>query len=888
LIFFAKIIPRFSGRLLAAVCCLWCITQGQAQNPLQKVVDFSCSDQTISQALRKLADDSDENIIFSDNFFINENKRINFYFRQKNIAFILEKILEGTYVGYSVTSLTGTIVLYRLERPEILWQGQVVAEDTHEPLPGATVYAIEARRGAVVNDAGSFALRLPGSATYTFKVRYVGYEDRQIGALPDRALRIALRPVAALAEVQVVSSPDGGSRLKGSTAMLRLPEKWTRYVISTAGEPDLIRQISILPGFQTGADGFGGLHVRGGNSDQNLVLLDGIPVYNPTHAAGIFSIFNPALVQDVRLYKGNTPAQFGGRLSSVLDVRLREGNTRRWRTEAALSPVSGSLLVDGPLGRRGGSLLLSGRVSWVYWLAQQKIRRDNTPNFREELRNFGSSDFYLKWVRPIGTRHRLAFTTYLGGDQLQVNQYRTLQDSVFRLRDTIRAGLVWGNSLSMLRWQWQPHPNLFGTTTLAYTGFNYLLNIRDELTATTSEGVFLEKAAYLQELYSLAEETSLRSDWVWEPRSWAKWRFGSTLSEHAFSPTVTAETLETADSSEFISIIDTDIKTRSVPEWATYSEIHLDDGGRATLTAGLRAVHFGGRWSVQPRIHAGCLLVPGLLAEVAWAKHEQFIHTISLSDFALPTDVWLPVSARSPRQTSRQLTLGLNYRLRDSLHLHVEWYRKRSRGLVGFSEQNWRDLYPEGLLFDVSNWDSLALFGSGRGQGLELLLEKRAGRLTGLLSYTLSRAWRTFDGVESPYRFDTRNSLSISSVYRFNNQWHIAALWQYNDGFLRTDLSNDAVAQVLSSAFGTASLTASTDRLPNFHRLDLTVGYTHAFKNVEVECVAGIYNVYNRRNLLFVQQKRDLAAPPVPAVYEGVRSIPVSPIFRITVRRPGK
>ncbi len=872
-----------------------CAISALAQNPLQKITDFSCVNVTVPQALRQFSDVSGENIIFSDDFFTDYHRRVSLDLRQQTVGAVLEKILEGTYVGYSLTSLTQTIVLYRLKRPNILLHGQVISDDTGEPLPGAVIYTPEAKRGANANEAGLFSLSLPQLARYTLKIRYVGYDDREISVdlrEATKPLRIRLAPHATLAEVQVVASPGGEGRLKGSAAMLRLPEKWTRSVISTAGEPDLIRQISLLPGFQTGADGFGGLHVRGGNSDQNLILLDGVPVYNPTHAAGIFSIFNPALLQDVRLYKGTAPANFGGRLSSVVDVRLREGNTRQWRAEAALSPVAGTLLLDGPTGKRGGSLLLSGRISWAYWLARQKIRRGGTPNFREELRNFGSSDFYLKWVKPVGTRHRFSATAYFGGDNLQVNRYLALQDTLFKAVDTVRARLVWGNSLAMLRWQWQPRPDLFGSTALAYTQFIYLLNIRDELTVSTLDNVFSERITYLQELFSLAQETSLRTDWTWEPRPWLKWRFGGSLSGHVFSPAVSTESIETADSSQVVSIIDQDIPAQSIPEQVAYSDLHLDGGGRATLTIGLRAARFqtptAPRWSLQPRIHLGMVLAPGLLAEIVWAKHEQFIHTISVSDFALPTDVWVPVSPRSPRQTARQLTIGLNYRLRDSLHLHVEWYRKIKRGLLGFSEQNWRSLYPDGLLLDVNNWDSLATFGSGQGNGLEILLEKRAGPLTGLLSYTLSRAWRTFGGIREPYRFDTRNSLSVSAVYRFNPRWHVAGLWQYNDGFLRTDLSGDDVAKVLGSAFGTVALAGAADgRLPSFHRLDLTAGYTHIFKRTEVECVAGIYNAYNRRNLLFIQQKRDFAITAPPVEYEGVRAIPISPIFRITVRRRG-
>jgi hypothetical protein len=874
-------------------CLVFCIFFApvlSAQSPLQrKISSVECHQCSLPDALRQISEASGVNVLFSDDFFSYNRKRIDLHVEQKTVAAILEDLLEGHPVAYRSVD-AHTIALFYKTLPDRVVEGWVRCAESGEPLTGASIAVVGTSTGVIANESGKFSLRLPAaSVEQVLQIRYIGYQTANVDS-PSKSgtVSIRLHPKAALNEVQVVGHAAVSQPAAAQTGLLFLPEKWSRAVISTGGEPDLLRQLTLLPGFQAGADGFGGLHVRGGNGDQNLILLDGVQIYNPAHSFGAFSVLNPSLIRDVRLYKGVQPAAYGGRLSAALDIRMREANRHCWQAEVASSPLATTATVEGPLGRRGGALLLSGRVSWTKPFVQNALKTTQLQGLNQSFIRFDFADFYLKWGKNLGDRHRLSLTAYGGGDYLRTQIATFYKDTAIVFKDTTTAALNWGNRFASLRWHWQPNSALHGITALTLSGFEHQLAYRQLLNDYDLRDKKLNQILFQLGIISNIGESSLRTDWHWQQQKAGQVDFGVAHTQYDFEPSLISLAQSSADSNFSQLPIATDPVNLGVSETAAYVDWSRKWQHFSTA-AGLRVVHFARprvrRSSAQPRLRAACQLGARTQLDAAFGTQEQFVHVLSLNDFSLPTDVWLPINQRSPRQQSRQLSVGLNQALPDSLHLRLEAYHKRMGGLVGFTAENFFNIFNQDLALDVENWDTLAVFGSGTARGLELLLEKRRGRLTGLLSYTVSDSKRHFAPQTQPYRFDTRHSLSASGLFRIQKHWHLSGLWQFNSGFVPTDLSAEEAPVFFGDFFGVVPYESLQKRLPDYHRLDLSLHYSTVLGKTEIQLVAGIYNAYNRRNIIFVREKHVLTDPDRPPAYEGVLSILRSPVLRLSIKR---
>jgi hypothetical protein len=853
-----------------------------AQSVVQRPVTLHLPALPVPEVLRQVSDSTGIALLFSDDFFKNTPPAAPLRVHQQPIERVLTTLLANSDIGFKANG-PQTIVLFRLPPPDIRYTGQVVDAETGEPLAGATVVAPATQRWASTNAVGLFQLRLPPGPA-SVRVQYVGYISQTLG-LDTTNQAIALRPNAPLHEVQVTSNNAGSNPQQ--TGLLYLPEKWTRAVMFTAGESDIMRQLTLLPGFQSGADGFGGLHVRGGNSDQNQILVDGVPVYNPSHALGLLSVVHPGMVRDVRLYKGVQPANYGGRLSSVVDIRLRDANRHQWHAEVSASPITTSVLAEGPLGKKCGSLLLSARVSllgsWIGHLLPNSSRDD----VLFHVRKLSFNDGYLKWSHYLGHKHRLSFTHYGGADYF--NEFARLESQTpdsFIFVDTLRTDYSWGNTFQTFRWQWQPNHRWSGTTSLSNSGFQY--NVTNTISTFIYDGkdsiLFSSGVSY--RLKSDVREQYLRSDWVWEPNHHNTVLLGTAVSRHIFRPLVFSIGIVDADS---LALAEAEaIKNSKITsaEWSGYGE-YLHERAHWATALGIRTSFFRSsrsRWSVQPRWRVALVWSPKSKLELSVGQQEQFIQALTFTDFALPSDIWIPFGRFSPRMTNRQVTLAWHQSLPDSFQLTVEAYYKKSRGLSFFSRESWYALSDGFLLNDII-WDSLGTFGTGKSRGLEFLLEKQAGKITGLFSYTLSKNERQVGNQTQPYRFDARHQLSWSAIVRLGRRWHVSALWQYSSGIIPSDLSEEPLSQFAAGLFGSVSFGSEPPaRLPDVHRLDLSAHVAFSWKKWAIKSVFGLYNVYNRRNIIYVYN-RALVNFSAPEEYRGVVSLPMMPTFRLILSR---
>lgn len=872
--------------MIGCCCFIWayCATHNplNAQSVLQRPISIHLPALPVPEALRQLSDSTGISIIFSDDFFKNTPLAPPVQAQQQPFQSVLTLLLGNNNVGFK-TNAAQTVVLFRLPPPDIRYTGQVVDAETGEPLAGVTVFAREVQRWTSTNNVGVFHLQLPPGPS-SVQVQYVGY----IGQTLDLSAfnnTIALQPNAPLHEVQVTGNSAGSNPQQ--TGLLYLPEKWTRAVMFTAGESDVMRQLTLLPGFQSGTDGFGGLHVRGGNSDQNQILVDGVPVYNPAHALGLLSVIHPGMVRDVRLYKGVQPANYGGRLSSVVDIRLRDANRHQWRAELSASPITTSVMAEGPLGKKCGSLLLSARISLLGSWIGRLLPNTSNDDVLFRIRQLSFNDGSVKWSHSIGSQHRLSFTYYGGADHFnEFARSETQTPDPITIVDTLQTNYTWGNTFQTLRWQWQPNHRWSGTTSLSNSGFKY------NVTSTISTSVFAQNDSILfnsgisYRLRSDVREQHLRSDWAWEPNHRNRVLLGTSVSRHTFRPLTFSIGVVNADSLAMAEANAIKYSNLYSTEWNGYGEF-LHERARWSTAIGLRTTFFHGpkrRWSLQPRWRTSVALSPTSKMELSVGQQEQFIQALTFTDFSLPSDIWMPFGRFSPRMTNRQITLAWRQSLPDSFQFTVEAYYKRSKGLSFISRESWYAVSNGFLLNDIV-WDSLVTFGTGKGRGLELLLEKQAGIITGLFSYTLSKNERQVGTQTQPYRFDARHQLSWSAIVRLGHRWNISALWQYSSGIVPSDLSDEPLSQFAAGLFGSVSFgTEPPTRLPNVHRLDLSTHVTFSWKKMTIKSVIGLYNVYNRRSVIYVYNSAFVNFS-APQEYRGVVSLPMMPTFRLILSR---
>ena len=713
--------------------------------------------------------------------------------------------------------------------------GYVLEAGTNEPLPGASVSAGDAR--TVTNAHGFFALTETDADTLV--VRYVGFETfrQRLGSLRSEArggaVTVRLTPdprslasaeVTARAETQAVM----GSHVIPVEVAERLP--------AALGEVDVVRVQQLLPGVRGGTEGTSGLYVRGGSPDQTLTLLDGATVYNAAHLFGFFSTFNPAAVKRVELIKGSLPARFGGRLASVLDVQMREGDAGGLSGEAAVGLVASHVAVEGPLGRRA-TFAVSARRTYV-----DLILRPFQPDTVQS--GYAFWDVNAKGAWNASPRDRLLVGVYTGRDAF-TGRYRSgLSHSSERL--------AWGNATATARWTRRVGDRAFAETTVLAS--RYGLGVRS---AYGEEGGADYRADYRSGLLDVGGSVRLE---VAGPQVSAT-RVGVELMRHGYRPgaTVTRGTGEPAT----VGASD----RRQTTEGAAYVELEGRPVSALLVNAGVRAtgLQTGGKTfgAIEPRLAARLALTPRLSASASFAAATQYVHLLANSGLGLPTDLWLPATPVVGPERGWQAALGLSADVGRGVDVSAEAYERRMSGLLE---------YRDGAGFfntAFANWETQVVRGEGRARGVEVLVRKTAGRTTGWIAYTLARTDRRFDdfdgGAWYPYRFDRRHDIAVVASRRMSARTDLSATWVYGTGDALTLPVARAPAFTADDPSGGDG--AETDvlssrgqfRLPAVHRLDVAANFHRRVPWGERTITLGLYNAYSRANPAYVDIDRRTA-----------------------------
>lgn len=721
--------------------------------------------------------------------------------------------------------------------------GYVEDADSGEKLIAATVFDLHSKQGTITNTYGFFSLTLPkDSVELVFS--YVGYEAQSLRFLlkENTQLNIKLRQGKFLDEVEVVA--EKVDRIERNTQMSQtsVPVEQIKKLPALLGEVDIFKTLQLLPGVQSGGEGQSGLYVRGGSPDQNLILLDGVPVYNVSHILGIFSVFNADAIRNVTLTKGGFPARYGGRLSSVLEINMKEGNLNEWHGEGAIGLISSKVTLEGPLAKGKTSMLVSARRTYVDLIARPIIKAAARAEGIQVKPQLYFYDLNAKLQHRLNDKHRLYASFYSGSDRF----FFKYEESYLGTDTKSSGGINWGNIISALRWNWQLNPKLFANTTLTFS--DYSIDISQEYSETLAGHPELANtfsAKYVSGIRDFAAKVDF--DYLPLPRHFV--RFGLSAIRHTYRPG--ALTLEAAFEEERF---DTLLGSQNIHslEYDAYLE---DDfrWKRFSANIGLHASLFQVQGtfypSIQPRIGLRYMLSNKLALKASYSQMQQFINLLTSESLNLPTDLWVPSTERVKPQKSWQAALGIAQTLQNDWEVSLEVYYKEMQNVLSFKEG------ASFLLGLEGDWQDKITQGSGQAYGAELLLQKKFGRFSGWLAYTLAWNWRQFDEINSgkrfPFRYDRRHDISLVGTYELNDRITLSGAWVYGTGnavtlpiYQYTYLSPYQVIETLGNK--------NSFRMSDYHRLDFSISFFKQKKRYERRWVLGAYNLYNHNNPYFI------------------------------------
>jgi hypothetical protein len=699
-----------------------------------------------------------------------------------------------------------------------------------ETLIGASVEAVGLGKGNSSNEYGFYSFTLAaGDDSITLRFSYLGYETvtRRVKPVGTVRLDVALSQAGTILNEVVVKASALTERVKSTEmSVATLSAKEIKAVPALFGETDVIKILQLKPGITPGSEGTTGLYVRGGNSDQNLIVLDEAIVYNANHLFGFFSTFNSDAVKDLKIYKGGFPAQYGGRLSSVIDVRMKEGNNQKFSGSGGLGLIASRLTLEGPIQKGKSSFIVSARRTYadIFTRLINKAN-ENKPDYRP-IPNYYFYDLNTKINFTLGERDHLYLSGYFGRDvfKFQNQSFNFLFD--------------WGNTTGTARWNHVFGPKLFANATFTYSDYQYLIqNILQ---------------GFSFKLSSEVKDANGKYDFYYQPNNQHTVRFGGNATYHEFI----VGRLKAGSSDGKINFesgqnyYGMEYGAYAADEWAVNPHLKLNYGARFS------AFNHGATFfaNIEPRFSANYTVNDRFSFKGSYARMNQYVHLLTSSGISLPTDIWYPSTTKIKPEQSDQVAVGTSWLPFDNIIVTWEAWYKWLRHSVDFVDG--------AQLYATKDLEGQLTVGRGYAYSpLELEIEKKDGKLTGWIGYTLAWVKRTgFSDINNggtfPTRFDTRHNLSVVAMYALSKKWQLTATWVYTSGYVswlpsgRFSLEDFPGAQIdlVVPYYGQRN----TFRLPAYMRADLGVVYKFKTRHLENDLTLSVYNATDRRNPFFL------------------------------------
>ncbi|MCE7061995.1 TonB-dependent receptor [Dyadobacter sp. CY343] len=747
--------------------------------------------------------------------------------------------------------------------------GVVKEKGSQELLAGVNVYIPGTSTGIATNNYGFYSLTLPAADSVTISCSLVGYETIQqtVSARNNTQLNILLPSVRQLEEV-IVSARRQEENVSGSVQMssLEIPIEQIKKMPALFGEKDVIKGLQLMPGVQKGSEGQTGLYVRGGGPDQNLIILDDAVVYNASHLFGFFSVFNSDAIRNVELTKGGFPARYGGRLSSVVELNMKEGSKDKMHGEGGIGLIASRFTLEGPLSKGKSSFLISGRRTYIDVLAAPFLGKPQKPGQSKVRPGYYFYDLNAKINYDLGPKDKLYLSGYLGQDKFYIKEKR----DDFQMR----AGLDWGNATATMRWNHILNSKLFVNTSLVFTNFNFAT------TSYTKESFDKEQKPTESNMRydSHIRDFSLKVDFDYYPTASHSIKFGGQATLHRSVPSAIA--IEGFNSEQAINPVEKPVRSL---ESAVYVEDTWQPFDALKMDLGFRLSHFQSEKksyiNPEPRFSAALKLAPDFSAKVSYARMNQYVHLLSNTGMGLPTDLWVTSTDQIAPQQSSQIAFGFAKDLPSrGLTFTLEGFYKNMDNILSYKEGA-TFLGISGENANDVRWQDNVTVGNGWSYGSEFLLQKKRGKLSGWIGYTLSWIYWKFPELNNGQifhpRYDRRHDLSLVGIYEFNKRVSLSANWVYGTGNALTipAATYDAIdnsffssynpdEHFLNSTKGGYRVTEykgkNDFRAEAFHRMDLAVQFHKKKRRYERTWEISVYNVYNRKNVFFYDISQDL------------------------------
>ena len=734
---------------------------------------------------------------------------------------------------FSVVIFLSTTVLCFGQNSKKTISGFVYDSTTKEVVIGANIFDLKSKTGTTSNEYGFYSLTVPSADTILFNVAFIGYKIKKLTltSASENKINILLSFIPFLNEVIITDTLRQNNIRSNETGVINLQIKDIKQLPNLFGEVDVIQALRLTPGVQSGGEGKSNLYVRGGSPDQNLILLDDVPLYYVAHFGGFFSIFNADAINDVKLVKGGFPAHYGSRLSSVLDIRMKEGNMQNTDVQGSIGLLTSKISVSTPIVKEKSSLILSlrGSVLPIFRIIGADI-------------NYNFYDVNAKINHVLSDKDRIFLSFYKGDD---IVRSRVKSDAGgYESKNT--SSTVWGNTLSAFRWNHVYNSKLFSNLTLANTYYKY---------KTKFEYDFKNDTLYKKinnRLNTAINDIYLKFDYSYFLNPKINFKYGLNSIYHIFTPNDEHYIQEGTS----ILPIDTFYNSRNEAiENAVYLEGHFNHR-LFTSNLGVRfsSFHTGSTnyYFIEPRIVLNYILRDDLSIKYSFSQMNQYVHLLSYSGVGLPYDYWMPTTENVKPESSAQHSVGLYKTFSNKLYeLSIEGYYKSMNNLIAFKP-------GKSLSGNLNSWENLVeMNGQGKNYGLEVFLQKTKGKTTGWISGTIAKAERQFENLNNgepyPFKYDRPFDCSIVIIQQIKAGIDVSATWTYGSGYpitLATERyqlngENVLVYEKINSF-----------KMRDYHRLDIAANFRKKKKWGERTWTISVFNLYNRKNPYYYYYER--------------------------------
>lgn len=718
--------------------------------------------------------------------------------------------------------------------------GKINEKGSGESLIGVNVYIPSLKMGTTSNNFGFYSITVPSDTAFTVVFSYVGYAPQIFRIKPGTVTtqNVEMESSLTLKTVEIKAERDEKISDKTEMSKIEIPISQIKSIPALLGEKDVLKTLQLMPGIQKGTEGTAGMYVRGGGPDQNLIILDDATVYNANHLFGFFSLFNGDALKSVELYKGGFPARYGGRLSSVIEMNMKDGNQEKYKGEVGIGLISSRFTFEGPVKKNKSSFLISGRRTYIDVLAKPLLKNSG----------YYFYDFTVKANYTLNDKNRVYISGYFGRDKFYFKEKKSSSSSNWE------AGMFWENSTATARWNHIYNPKLFSNLSFIFSKYNLSIYNRE----------YYDNSYFKLKYNSGIRDFSAKYDFLYAPHVAHTIRFGLQSTSHRFKPS--AVVYEDTGNNEF----ERKIKTIDVIENGIYIEDEFHSGlWRAN--AGIRLSHYNignsNYLKPEPRLLASYQIAENTSVKASYTRMNQYTHLISNTGIGLPTDLWVPSTHNIRPQKGDQIAAGLAHDwTKQNFSLSLEGYYKKSYDILGYREGASFMLIDDPTNATDFEWERNVTQGTGKSYGVEFLLQRKSGKLSGWVGYTLS--WIKLQYTElnngEPFfaKYDRRHDASVVAIYQLAKEVTLSGTWVFSSGNAMTLPMESYQANLNDYGFGnnpwnnsaiylTSYGEKNSFRMKPYHRLDIGIQFHKKLKHGERTWEFSIYNVYNRKNPFF-------------------------------------